>query len=208
MFSLHESRSRHLQSLSHAVHPSVAPKDGNLTTLDQDCRGEGVQPNLAIASWVCNMCHTETPFWQTVTAALSVGQPYTYTRVHSKHQRCYISIFTLLSLFWNEKKNVGHYFLSNPLKKCYLFSVQVRTFCVLIALCRPFQNQECCDLPLSSLIMLSVRTEQVICSYCTYRHIHVTVVWLLVFGHCTVSTSYQNTSNFCHSKPLQWTCRI
>jgi len=30
MSSLHESRSRHLQTLSHAVHPSVAPKDENI----------------------------------------------------------------------------------------------------------------------------------------------------------------------------------
>ena len=30
MHSLHELRSRHLQTLSHAVHPSVAQKDENL----------------------------------------------------------------------------------------------------------------------------------------------------------------------------------
>jgi len=41
MSSLHESRSRHLQTLSHAVHPSVAPKDENLTAPYQDYRGNG-----------------------------------------------------------------------------------------------------------------------------------------------------------------------
>jgi hypothetical protein len=44
---------------------------------------------------------------QTTTAALSVEQPCTYTHVRNKHQRCYLSIFTLLSLFWNEKKKWG-----------------------------------------------------------------------------------------------------
>ena len=63
---------------------------------------------------VCNVCQTQTPFTQTTTAALSVGQPCTYIHVRNKHQCCYLSIFTLLSLFWNEKKNVGHSFLSNP----------------------------------------------------------------------------------------------
>jgi hypothetical protein len=56
---------------------------------------------------VCNVCQTQTPFSQTTTAALSVGLPCTYTHVHNKHQCCYLSIFTLLSVFWNEKKNVG-----------------------------------------------------------------------------------------------------
>jgi len=37
--SLHESRSRPLQTLSHAVHPSVAPKDENLTA-PEHCRAE------------------------------------------------------------------------------------------------------------------------------------------------------------------------
>jgi len=41
MSSLHESRSRHLQTLSHAVHPSVAQKDENLMASDQDYRGDG-----------------------------------------------------------------------------------------------------------------------------------------------------------------------
>ena len=46
MSSLHESRSRHLQSLSHAVHPSVSHKDENLTASDQDYRGDwGAQSN-------------------------------------------------------------------------------------------------------------------------------------------------------------------
>ena len=62
---------------------------------------------------VCNVCQTQTPFSQTTTAALSIGRPCTYTHLRNKHQCCCLSIFTLLSLFWNEKKNVGHYFLSN-----------------------------------------------------------------------------------------------
>ena len=37
-----------------------------------------------------------------------------------------LSIFTLLSLFWNEKKNVGHYFLSNP--RTFLYMVIQNTF--------------------------------------------------------------------------------
>ena len=41
MSSLHESRSRHLQTLSHTVYPSVAQKDENLTAPDQNCRGGG-----------------------------------------------------------------------------------------------------------------------------------------------------------------------
>jgi len=41
MSSLHKSRSRHLQTLSHAVHPSVAQKDENLTAPDQDYGGDG-----------------------------------------------------------------------------------------------------------------------------------------------------------------------
>jgi len=57
---------------------------------------------------------TQTPFPQITTAALSVGLPCTYTGVRTKHQCCYLSVFTLLSLFRNEKKNMGHYFLSNP----------------------------------------------------------------------------------------------
>ena len=69
--------------------------------------GSTVQPNLAIASWVCNVRQTQTPFSQTATAALSVGRPCTYTHTHNKHPCCYLSIFTLLSLFWNEKKMWG-----------------------------------------------------------------------------------------------------
>jgi len=41
MSSLHESCSGHLQTLSHAVHPSVAQKDKNLTAPDQDYRWDG-----------------------------------------------------------------------------------------------------------------------------------------------------------------------
>jgi hypothetical protein len=41
MFSLHESCSRHLQTLSHTVHPSMAQKDENLMVPDQDYRGMG-----------------------------------------------------------------------------------------------------------------------------------------------------------------------
>jgi hypothetical protein len=59
---------------------------------------------------VCNVCQTQTPFSQTTTAALSVRRPCTYTHVCNKHQCCYLSIFTLLSLFWNEKKMWGFTF--------------------------------------------------------------------------------------------------
>ena len=109
MSSLHESRSRHLLTLSHAVHPSVEQKHENRAAPDQEYRGMGstVQPNLAIAFWVRNVCQTQTPFSQTTTAALSVGRPCTYTHMRNKHQCCYISIFTLLSLSWNEKKMWG-----------------------------------------------------------------------------------------------------
>ena len=41
MSSLHESRAHHLQTLSHAVYPSVAQKDENLKVPDQDYRGNG-----------------------------------------------------------------------------------------------------------------------------------------------------------------------
>ena len=113
-----------LLSSSNLVQRSVAFSDlkkyENLIAPDQDYGGGGLgstaQPNLAIASWVCNVCQTQTPFSQTTTAALSVGRPCTYTHVRNKHQSCYLSVFTLLSLFWNEKKNVGHYFMSNPHK--------------------------------------------------------------------------------------------
>jgi len=115
MSSLHESHSCHLQTLSHAVYPSVAQKDENLTAPDQEYRGMGstVQPNFQLQLVVCNVCHTQAPFSQTTTATLSVGRPYTYTHVRNKHQCCYLSIFTLRSLSWNDKKYVGHYFLSN-----------------------------------------------------------------------------------------------
>jgi hypothetical protein len=59
------------------------------------------------------VCQTQTPFSQSTTAALSGERPCTYTHVCNKHKCCYVSILILLSLFWNEKKNVGHYFLSN-----------------------------------------------------------------------------------------------
>ena len=42
MSLLHESCSRHLQTLSHAMHPSVAQKDENLMVPDQDYRRDGV----------------------------------------------------------------------------------------------------------------------------------------------------------------------
>jgi hypothetical protein len=69
--------------------------------------------NSITACVVCNVCHTQTPFSQTTPAALSVRRPCNYTHMRNKHQCCYLSVFTLLCLFWNEKKNVGHYFLSN-----------------------------------------------------------------------------------------------
>jgi hypothetical protein len=56
---------------------------------------------------VCNVCQTQTPFSQTTTAALSVGRPSTYTHVRNKHQCCFLSISTLLSLLWNEEKMWG-----------------------------------------------------------------------------------------------------
>ena len=48
MSSLHESCSRHLQTLSHAVHPSMAQKDGNLTAPDHDYRGDGGAQSIQI----------------------------------------------------------------------------------------------------------------------------------------------------------------
>jgi hypothetical protein len=50
---------------------------------------------------VSNVCQTQTPFSQTTTAALSVARPCTDTHVRNKHQCCYFSIFTFLTLFWN-----------------------------------------------------------------------------------------------------------
>jgi hypothetical protein len=51
---------------------------------------------------ICNVCHTQMPFSQTTTVALYIRRPCAY--VCNKHQYCYLSIFTLLSLLWNEKK--------------------------------------------------------------------------------------------------------
>jgi len=66
---------------------------------------------LILNAWsVCNVCQTQTPFSQTTTAALSVEQPCTYTHVRNKHHSCFLSVFTLLSLFWNEKKMWGFTF--------------------------------------------------------------------------------------------------
>ena len=48
MSSRHESRSRHLQTLSHAVHPSMAQKDENLMAPDQDYRGDGGAQSIQI----------------------------------------------------------------------------------------------------------------------------------------------------------------
>jgi hypothetical protein len=74
-----------------------------------ECSPHFLSPPLKIQLQlvVCNVCQTQTPFSQTTTAALSVGRPSTYTHVCNKHQCCYLSIFTLLSLFWNEKKIWG-----------------------------------------------------------------------------------------------------
>jgi len=70
-------------------------------------------PRIQLQFIVCNVCQTQMPFSLTTTVVLSVGWSCTYTHVHNKHHCCYLSNFTLLSLFWNEKKkNVGHYFLS------------------------------------------------------------------------------------------------
>jgi hypothetical protein len=80
-----------------------------------ECFPHSLSPPLRIQLQlvVCNVCQTRTPFSQTTTAALSVGRPCTWAHVRNKHQCSYQLIFTLLSLFWNEKKKVGHYFLSN-----------------------------------------------------------------------------------------------
>jgi hypothetical protein len=63
---------------------------------------------------VCNVCQTQAPFSQTTTAVLSVGRPYTYTHVRNKLQCCYLPIFSLLSLLWNEKKS-GTFLSEQPL---------------------------------------------------------------------------------------------
>ena len=60
------------------------------------------------------MRQIQRPFPQTTTAALSVGQPCTYTGVRTKHQCCYLSILTLLSLFRNEKKKYGALLSEQP----------------------------------------------------------------------------------------------
>ena len=54
------------------------------------------------------------PFPHTTTAALSVRRPCTYTGVRTKHQCCYLSIFTLLSLYRNEKKKYGALLSEQP----------------------------------------------------------------------------------------------
>jgi hypothetical protein len=79
-----------------------------------ECSPQFLSPPLRIQLQlvVCNVCQTQMPFSQTTTAALFVGRPCTYVHVRNKHQRCYLSIFTLLSLFWNEKK-YGILLLSN-----------------------------------------------------------------------------------------------
>ena len=48
MSSRHESCSRHLQTLPHTVHPSMAQKDGNLMAPDQDYRGDGGAQSIQI----------------------------------------------------------------------------------------------------------------------------------------------------------------
>ena len=57
--------------------------------------------------------------------ALSVGWPCTYTHVRNKPQCCYLSIFTLLSLFWNEKKKMWVALLSE--QPLYLISMFRKT---------------------------------------------------------------------------------
>jgi len=57
---------------------------------------------------------TQAPFSQTTTAALSVGRTCTYTHVRNKHEFCYLSIFTLVSLLWNEKKKCGALLSEQP----------------------------------------------------------------------------------------------
>ena len=68
----------------------------------------------SVTARCCNVCQTQTPFLQTTTAALSVGRPCTYTHLRNKHQCCCLSIFTLLSLFWNEKKKYGALLSEQP----------------------------------------------------------------------------------------------
>ena len=115
MSSLHESRSRHLQTLSHAVHPSVAQKDENVTVPEQDYTGDGgstVQPNLAIVSWVCNLCQHRRHFHRLLQRRC-LSDDRVLTHMRNKHQR-YLSVFTLLSLFWNEKKKCGALLSEQP----------------------------------------------------------------------------------------------
>jgi hypothetical protein len=66
----------------------------NVNTTVCDCSLHFLSPPLRIQLQlvVCNVCHTQTPFSQTTTAALSVGRPCNYTYVRNKHQCCYLSI--------------------------------------------------------------------------------------------------------------------
>ena len=101
--SLHESRSPHLQTLSHAVAPKGRKSDGDRSGL-----WGGAQSNQ-----ICNVCQTQTPFSQTTTATLSVGRPCTYTHVRNKHVLVPL-IFHMAIFILEWEKNLGQYFLSNP----------------------------------------------------------------------------------------------
>ena len=116
MSALHESRSRHHQTLSNAVHPSVAQKDENRTVPDQDYRGDGGAQSNQIWRLPPGFvtCVRHRRHFHRLLQQRYLSDDRVLTHVRNKHQCCYLSICTLLSLFWNEKKNVGRYFLSNP----------------------------------------------------------------------------------------------
>jgi len=127
--------------------------------------GSTVQPNFQLQLVVCNVYHTQTPFSQTTTAALSVGRPCTYTHVRNKHQCCYLWIFTLLSLFWNENKNVGHYFLSNLL----MFGLKIMDFLIIC-----WKEQTSCTTFLINLFQLYSPLQVYNKQFITTRSLHWT----------------------------------
>ena len=117
MSSLHESQSRHLQTLSHAVHPSVAQKDGNMTAPDQEYRGDGGTQSNKIWRLPPGFltCVRHRRHFQRLLQRRYLSDDRVITHMCAINiSVLYHSIFTLLSLFWNEKKKCGHYFLSNP----------------------------------------------------------------------------------------------
>jgi hypothetical protein len=113
---------------------------------------------------VCNVCQTQTPFLQTTTAALSVRRPCTYKHVRNKHQCCYLSIFTLLSLFWNEKKMWGITFWATYVHKVFVFFTLV--FLPTYFMCRGY----CCTWP-HSVGIPWMRDQSVAETYLTTQNI-------------------------------------